>query len=75
MSIYYLGWFDIFDKTIHKKFFHCPFMGGEVLQRTKVCDIMHTTTMQFVVEYPFRVVVLRWTVKEFVHRKSEGFGR
>ena len=50
-------------------------MGGEVLQRTKVCDIMHTTTMQFVVEYPFRVVVLRWTVKEFVHRKSEGFGR
>ncbi len=35
-----------------KTFFTARLWAVKVLQQTKVCDIMHTTAMQFVVEYP-----------------------
>ncbi len=42
----------LFDKTLHKTFFTAHLWAVKPLQRTKVCDIMHTTTMRVVVEYP-----------------------
>ena len=66
--------FLLFDKISYKKSFHVPFMGVESVATNK--SLWYNAHYHNVVcgVVPFGVGVLRWTVKEFVHRRQKVLG-